>query len=70
MVADGQAVSERRRCPSFHRGRHFGHTPVNVVGCHRQLVERMVKCTQAEGGRGGGGGSWKNCSSQSGCKCC
>ena len=31
---EGKAVLE----PSAHRGRHFGHTPVNVVGCHRQLV--------------------------------
>ena len=31
-------VSERRTCPSIHRGRHFGHIPVNMVGCHRQLV--------------------------------
>ena len=33
-----KTVSERQRCPSIHRGRHFGLTQVNVVGCHRQLV--------------------------------
>ena len=37
-AAEGKAVSGRRRCPSILQGRHFGHTPVNVVGCHRQLV--------------------------------
>ena len=35
---EGKAVSERRRCPSILRRCHFGHTPVNVVWCHRQLV--------------------------------
>ena len=34
----GKAVSERRRCSSILRGRHFGHTPVNMVGCQRQLI--------------------------------
>ena len=38
LAAEGKAVSERRRCPRIHRGRHFGHTPVNVVVCHKQLV--------------------------------
>ena len=45
-AAEGKTVSERRRCPSIHRGRHFWHTPVNVVGCHRQLVwEDGQMCT-------------------------
>ena len=45
-AAEGKAVSERRRCPSILRGRHFGHTPVNVVGCQRQLVwEDGQMCT-------------------------
>ena len=37
-AAEGKAVSDRQRCPSILRERHFGHTPVNAVGCHRQLV--------------------------------
>ena len=45
-TAEGEAVSEHRRCPSILRGRHFLHTPVNVVGCHRQLVwEDGQMCT-------------------------
>ena len=33
MASEGKAVSERRRCPSIRRGRHFRYTTVNVVGC-------------------------------------
>ena len=46
MATEGKAVSERRRCLSIHRGRHFGHTPVNMVVCHKQLVwEDGQMCT-------------------------
>ena len=69
MAADGKAVPERRSCPSIHRGRHFGHIPVNVVGCHRQLVWEDGQMFTGWGG-GGGGGSSINWSRQSGCKCC
>ena len=34
----GKQFQNAEDAPSIHRGRHFGHTPVNVVGCHRQLV--------------------------------
>ena len=44
--SEAKAVSKRQRCPSILRGRNFGHTPVNVVGCHRQLVwEDGQMCT-------------------------
>ena len=39
-------VSEHQRCPSILWGHHFGHTLVNVIGCHRQLVwEDGQMCT-------------------------
>ena len=45
-TAEGKAVSERRRWSSIHRGRQFGHTSINVVGCHGQLVwEDGQMCT-------------------------
>ena len=60
-----KAVSERRRCPSILRGRHFRHTPFNVVRCHRQLGLRGRSNVYRLRGV-----SLKNWSRQSGCKCC
>ena len=49
-AAEGKAVLGRWICPSILQGRHFGHSPVNVGGCHRQLVwEDGQVCTGWEG---------------------
>ena len=62
-ASEGKTVSERRRCLSILRGHHFGHIPVNVVGCDRQLVWGLSNVYRLKGV------SSKSWSTHGGCMC-